>query len=77
MERASDEVASWFGDDDADARREADHCGRGPKGYVRSDIRIEDDVHDRLTNEDYVDAREITVSVKDREITLDGGKAPR
>tara|TARA_R110002124_G_scaffold53410_4_gene153219 strand:+ start:115 stop:510 length:396 start_codon:yes stop_codon:yes gene_type:complete len=49
-----------------------DHRGRGPKAYVRSDARIEDDVHVRLTNDGYVDAREITVSVKDREITLDG-----
>lgn len=72
MDRASDEMASWFGDDAAEARREADHRGRGPKGYVRSDTRIEEDVHDRLTDDRHVDAREITVSVKDQEITLDG-----
>lgn len=72
MDRAGDEIASWFGDDEAEARREADHRGRGPKGYVRSDARIEEDIHDRLTDDRFVDAREITVSVKDREITLDG-----
>ncbi|MBL3704992.1 BON domain-containing protein [Sulfitobacter sp. BDSS02] len=72
MDRAGDEIASWFGDDEAEARREADHRGRGPKGYVRSDARIQEDIHDRLTDDRFVDAREITVSVKDREITLDG-----
>ena len=30
FERAGDEVASWFGDDDAARRREQDHRGRGP-----------------------------------------------
>ncbi|MGK7651302.1 BON domain-containing protein [Roseovarius sp. B08] len=72
MDRAGDEIASWFGDDAAAVRREADHRGRGPQGYVRSDVRIEEDIHDRLTDDRHVDAREITVSVKDREITLDG-----
>ena len=72
LDRASDEVASWFGDDAAEARREVDHRGRGPKHYVRSDARIEEDVHDRLTDDALVDAREVTVSVKDREVTLDG-----
>ncbi|EAQ03282.1 hypothetical protein OB2597_01642 [Pseudooceanicola batsensis HTCC2597] len=72
FDKAGDEVASWFGDDAAEARREADHRGRGPKGYIRSDARIEEDIHDRLTDDPYIDAREISVSVKDREITLDG-----
>lgn len=72
MDRAGDEIASWFGDDEAEARREADHRGRGPKGYVRSDARIEEDIHDHLTDDRIVDAREITVRVKDREITLNG-----
>lgn len=72
MDRAGDEVASWLGDEDAEARREEDHRGRGPKGYRRSDARIEEDVHDRLTDDRLVDAREITVSVADQEITLDG-----
>lgn len=72
MDRAADEVASWLGDEDAEARREEDHRGRGPKGYRRSDARIEEDVNDRLTDDRLVDAREITVSVADQEITLDG-----
>src|SRR5204863_6797141 len=41
MDRASDEVSSWFGDEDAERRRRVDkaregkHRGRGPKGYRR------------------------------------------
>lgn len=72
VDRAGDKIASWFGDDAATARRKDDHRGRGPKGYVRTDARIEEDIHDRLTDAPYVGAREITVTVKDREITLDG-----
>ncbi|MEZ0169841.1 BON domain-containing protein [Microvirga sp. TS319] len=78
FERAGDEVRSWFGDDDAERRRDRDlrqagqHRGRGPKGYQRSDARILDDVNDRLTDDPHVDASEIEVSVSNREITLSG-----
>jgi osmotically-inducible protein OsmY len=78
FDRASDEVASWFGDDEAERRRridkirEAKHRGRGPKGYRRSDERIKEDVNDRLTDHPYLDASDIVVSVKDSEITLSG-----
>ncbi|KQQ79752.1 BON domain-containing protein [Aureimonas sp. Leaf324] len=74
FERAGDEIASWFGDRDAERRREADKQfgGRGPKGYTRSDERIRDDVNDRLTDDHYIDASDIEVTVKDREVTLAG-----
>ena len=72
LDRAGDELASWFGDDAAEARREEDHRGRGPKTYVRSDIRVEEDVNDTLTDDPDVDATDIEVSVKDREVTLNG-----
>ncbi|MDD9724588.1 BON domain-containing protein [Roseovarius sp. SK2] len=72
LARAEDEVTSWFGDDAAQQRREVDHRGRGPKSYVRSDIRIEEDVNDWLTDDRDVDATEVSVGVKDREVTLDG-----
>lgn len=72
FERAGDEIASWFGDDDAARRREQDHRGSGPQNYARSDQRILDDVCDRLTEDRYVDARDITVTVQEREVTLDG-----
>ena len=78
LERAGDEIRSWFGDEDADRRRDMDvrraeqHKGRGPRGYKRSDERILEDVNDRLTDDPHLDASEIEVSVSDREVTLTG-----
>lgn len=72
LERAGDEVSSWFGDDDAQRRRDMDHRGKGPKGYVRSDDRIRDDVNDHLSDDRWVDASHIEVSVADGEVTLTG-----
>lgn len=72
LDRAGDEVLSWFGDRDARRRRELDHRGRGPKSYVRSDERIREDVNDRLTEDVWVDASEIEVSVAEGEVTLSG-----
>ena len=46
--------------------------GKGPKGYKRSDDRIREDVCDRLSDDDELDASEITVAVKDGEVTLEG-----
>jgi osmotically-inducible protein OsmY len=73
-DRASDEVASWFGDDDAEQRRRLDarHEGRGPKGYRRSDDRIREDVSDRLTDDPFVDASDIEIQVSNAEVTLTG-----
>lgn len=72
-DRAGDEVASWFGDEDAERRRERDeHRGRGPRGYQRSDSRINEDVHDRLTDDPRIDASDITVTVEGGEVTLNG-----
>jgi osmotically-inducible protein OsmY len=77
FERAGDEVASWFGDEDATRRREQDHRGRGPAGYVRTDERIREDVSERLTDDWAVDARKIVVSVSSGEITLNGTVSSR
>jgi hypothetical protein len=71
-DRAVDEVASWFGDEAAEARREDDHRGKGPRGYRRSDARIEEDVNDRLTEDSRLDASRIQVSVSDGAVTLSG-----
>lgn len=51
---------------------EADHRGKGPRGYRRSDDRILEDVNDRLTEDRDVDASDISVTVKDGEVTLSG-----
>lgn len=46
--------------------------GRGPKGYVRSDERIREDVSDRLSDDDTLDASDITVDISGGEVTLSG-----
>jgi len=48
------------------------HRGRGPKGYKRADERINDEVHDRLTYDPWLDASNVEVAVKDGEVTLSG-----
>jgi len=47
-------------------------AGRGPKGYTRTDDRIREDVCDRLSKDDDVDASEIEVRVQNGEVTLEG-----
>lgn len=73
-DKTADEVQSWMGDEDAARRRRMDkhHRGRGPRGYKRSDDRINEDVHDRLTDDWMLDASDIEVSVADGEVTLNG-----
>ena len=46
--------------------------GKGPKNYTRSDDRIREDVCDRLSDDDEVDASDVTVTVRDGEVTLEG-----
>jgi osmotically-inducible protein OsmY len=73
FDRASDEVASWFGDEEAERRRRQDqHRGRGPRNYTRSSDRIREDVNDRLTDDWHVDATDIEVTVSGTEVTLSG-----
>ena len=82
-DRASDEVSSWFGDEEAERRRRmdemraGDHRGRGPKGYTRSDDRIREDVSDQLTDHPWIDASDIEVKVGAGEVTLSGLVASR
>lgn len=46
--------------------------GLGPRGYRRSDDRIREDLCDRLTDDDAIDARGISVHVAQGEVTLAG-----
>jgi osmotically-inducible protein OsmY len=48
------------------------YTGRGPKGYIRSDDRIREDVSDRLEQHGEIDASEIVVVVEAAEVTLEG-----
>ncbi len=77
MERAGDEIASWFGDDEARRRRDQDNRGKGPKGYTRSDDRIRDDINDRLSDDWQIDASNIEVKVDKGEVTLTGEVSAR
>ncbi|MGN6533448.1 MAG: BON domain-containing protein [Ginsengibacter sp.] len=77
-DRTKDEVASWFGDDDAKRRRDRDernegkHRGKGPKNYSRSQERIKEDVSDKLSEDSLLDASDIEVEVNGNEVTLSG-----
>jgi osmotically-inducible protein OsmY len=77
FERAGERISSWFGDDNDDRRQRGRHYGRGPSGYKRSDARISEDIHDRLTDDDELDASTIQVEVNDGEVTLSGTVAER
>ena len=46
--------------------------GRGPKGYKRADERIREDICERLTENDDVDASNIEVSVAEGVVSLSG-----
>ena len=46
--------------------------GRGPRGYVRSPARIYEDLCDRLTDNPFIDASDIEVTVAGTEVTLSG-----
>jgi osmotically-inducible protein OsmY len=78
IERAGDEIRSWFGDEEAERRRRSDeirkgrYSGRGPRGYRRSDERIREDINDRLTDDWYVDASDVEVTVNNGMVTLTG-----
>jgi osmotically-inducible protein OsmY len=66
-----------MGDEEAERRRRMDyarggHYGKGPRGYTRSDDRIREDIHDRLTDDWMLDATNITVTINGGEVTLDG-----
>lgn len=61
---------SWLGADHNGG--DPGHRGRGPKGYLRSDDRIRDDVCDCLTDDPHIDASDVEVTVKNGEVTLAG-----
>ncbi len=49
----------------------------GPKGYTRSDERIREDISERLMLADSIDSSEVTVSVKEGRVTLEGSVPTR
>lgn len=61
---------------DAYSRR-GEYTGRGPKGYQRSDSRINEDVCDRLADAPDIDASDIEVRTANGEVTLSGSVRER
>lgn len=48
------------------------HRGKGPKNYIRSAERIQEDASDILTDDTLVDASNIEIGIKDNELILSG-----
>lgn len=73
--RAGQRMAEWFGgssDNRTDERDQRGARGKGPQGYKRSDERISDDANERLTDDGWLDASNVSVSVSGGELTLSG-----
>lgn len=51
---------------------ELSHRGRGPKGYRRSDERLREIICERLTEDPFIDASNITIDVRNGEVTVQG-----
>lgn len=77
VERAKDEVASWFGDANAASRRQrdeavGDHTGKGPQSDLDPDARIVDDISQRLKDDADIDASRVEVASHSGAVTLNG-----
>ena len=66
-----DRTDSWLEQRRHEGQRGA-YSGKGPRGYQRSKERIHEDVCDRLTYDDRLDASEIDVKVDENEVILSG-----
>ena len=51
---------------------EISHRGRGPKGYQRSDDLLHELICEQLTEDPFIDARNVCVEVSQSEVTLRG-----
>ncbi len=64
---------SFFGanrPESADPRRRM--FKRGPKGYQRPDERLREDISERLMSAMHIDSSEVSVTVTDGKVTLEG-----
>lgn len=66
------ESRSQYGQQQERALGTRGFSGKGPKGYIRSDDRMREEISDALMADDAVDASEIEVKVEDGEVTLTG-----
>lgn len=69
--RRGDESYGW-GENSRRFERPGPHRGKGPKGFIRSDERIREDINSRLTDDAHVDASNIEVSVENGDVMLTG-----
>ncbi|MBT1701798.1 BON domain-containing protein [Chryseosolibacter indicus] len=53
------------------------HKGKGPRGYTRSDERVLEEINERITEDPYIDALEVTVAVQGGEVILTGSVSDR
>ena len=53
------------------------HRGRGPKGYQRSDELLHELICERLTDDPFIDARNVSVEVRAAQVTLRGSVETR
>jgi hypothetical protein len=60
-----------------DALQEGSYRGRGPKNYRRSDARLREIICERLTDDPFIDASQVSVEVTDCDVTLRGTVAVR
>jgi hypothetical protein len=57
--------------------RRGQHAGKGPKDFRRSDERVREQICERLMADPDIDASEISLDVKDGEVTLEGNVPDR
>lgn len=79
LHRTGEKVASWFSGGGEGRIHDPDYLdpnhgkrGLGPQGYKRSDERINEDAHERLTEDHWLDASNISLQVSSGEVTLSG-----
>ena len=76
-DRDSSSFSGRYGFESEGNRDRGGFAGRGPKGYQRSDARINEDVCDRLCDAPDIDATNIEVKVEHGEVTLSGSVSDR
>ena len=75
--RTGRKISTWLNEASSEGLDAANQLSRtarglGPKGYKRSDERISEDVHHHLTDDLWLDASDVDVTVANGEVTLSG-----
>ncbi len=76
-ERLGDDRSSIYGGIGTDQAPRGGHYGKGPKNYVRSDERIREDLSERLSDDDLIDASDVSIDVDGGIVRLHGRVAER